>query len=313
MAFEESRTIDSRTGAKLAVRHQPAEGRGYGILLIQHGLSEHSGRYLEFARFMARRGFHVYAHDHRGHGLTRADDAPQGSFARKGGTGLVLGDCLAVHDHACAMHPGLPVVVFGHSMGGLIALNFAVTWPDRLDALAVWNANLDGGSSARAAQALLAGERMLLGSDVPSRLLPRLTFEAWSKAVGDRRTPFDWLSCLPQEVDAYIADPLCGFLPNVSMWQDVFTFIRTGGSAEALRRLPKSLPVHLVGGGADPSTDNGQALVRLCARVRRAGLADVTLRVRDHLRHETLHEENADSTMAEFAMWADRAVGRMAR
>lgn len=308
MPFEQVTTMESPTGARLAMRHEPAEGDGYAILLIQHGLSEHSGRYGAFAHFMARRGFHVYAHDHRGHGRTQAADAPQGVFAPKGGATVVLEDCLAIRDAATASHPGLPVIVFGHSMGGLIALNLAQNAPAKTDAVAVWNANFDGGRNACIARSLLAAERMMLGSDVPSRLLPRFTFEAWGNAIVGHRTAFDWLSSRPEIVDAYMNDPLCGFLPSVSMWIDVFALIRRGGSAAALRRLPRAMPIHLVGGSADPSTGYGQALRRLAERARSAGLAAVTLRVRDGLRHETLNEPDADVAMAEFALWADRAV-----
>ena len=300
--------LQSPTGARLATRYQPAEGNPRAILLIEHGLTDHSGRYGEFARFMARRGFHVHAHDHRGHGLTTAADAPQGIFAAKNGVDVVLRDCLAVREHAVEAHPGLPVVVFGQSMGGLISANLAQAFPDKLDALAVWNSNFDGGLAVLAAKAILAAERMLLGSDVPSQMLPRLTFDAWGRAIPNHRTLADWLSSLPEKVDAYLSDPLCAFRPSVSMWRDVFAFITRGGRVDALRRLPKSLPVHLVGGGGDPSTGYGQAVRRLAERMRRAGLNDVTVRIRDHLRHETLNEVDAESTMAEFALWADHAV-----
>jgi len=308
MPFRTVKNLMSPTGAKLATRYQPAEGEARAILIIEHGLAEHSGRYLEFAHFMARRGFHVHGHDHRGHGLTTAADAPQGIFAAKHGADIVLRDCLAVREHAVEVHPDLPVVVFGHSMGGVIALNFAETWPDKIGALAVWNANFDAGAAAVAAQSILAVERMFLGSDVPSPMLRRLTFDTWGRAIPKRRTSADWLSSRPEVVDAYLADPLCGFPPSVSMWRDVFALMRRGGSVEALKRLPKSLPIHMVGGSGDPSTGYGQAVPRLADRARRAGLNDVTLRIRDHLRHETLNEADAESTMADFAVWADHAV-----
>jgi alpha-beta hydrolase superfamily lysophospholipase len=308
MSFEAPDRIASPTGAALAVYHESASADAHAILLIHHGISEHGGRYGAFARFMAARGFHVYAHDHRGHGLTRAPDAPLGRFAEGNGADKVIADCLAVRDHAGLVYPGLPVVVFGHSMGGLIALNFAEACPEGVDALAVWNANFAGRLTTDAAFALLAVERMLLGSDLPSRLLPVLTFEAWSHSVKRRRTFFDWLSRVPEEVDAYVADPLCGFLPSVSMWRDVFTFIREGARRQALRRLPPALPIHLAGGSADPATDNGAAVLHLASRMRRLGLEEVTTRIFAGARHETLNDLDAGKAMAEFEAWALHAL-----
>jgi alpha-beta hydrolase superfamily lysophospholipase len=74
----------SPTGATLAVRHVPATITPRAVVQINHGLAEHAARYQRFARFLAARGYHVYVHDHRGHGATRAPDSIPGAFA--GGT-----------------------------------------------------------------------------------------------------------------------------------------------------------------------------------------------------------------------------------
>src|SRR5690606_3113653 len=128
------------------------------------------------------------------HGATRAPDAPLGRFADRQGCAKVLADVAAVHELIAAEHPGLPAILFGHSMAGLIALNFLFRRSGQVNAAAIWNANFSAGLLGRAALALLAWERFRLGSDVPSRLLPRLTFQAWGKAIPGHRTIFDWLS-----------------------------------------------------------------------------------------------------------------------
>ncbi|MBW3095947.1 alpha/beta hydrolase [Pseudohoeflea coraliihabitans] len=302
----------SPTGATLALRHcpaaAPASGQARGIVQINHGLAEHAARYARFAGFLAARGYHVYAHDHRGHGGTRAPDAAPGLFAREDGVAKVLADIAAVHAEIRRTHPGLPVICFGHSMGGLIALNYAEQHPGNLDGLAVWNANFDAGAAAIAARAILATERFFLGSDVPSRILPRLTFEAWGKAVPDARTPFDWLSRDPAEVQAYIDDPLCGFEPTVSLWRDVFALVAAG--PKNLDRLPPGLPVQLVGGAADPATSNGAAVQALARQLQKSGQNDVSLTILPDTRHESLNDINRTETMLLFADWADTVVRR---
>lgn len=295
--------LQSPTGAILALRHMPSDGPARAVVQINHGLAEHSARYRRFAAFLAGHGYHVYVHDHRGHGATRAPDAIPGQFAHSGGTAKVIADVLAVHDHIAAQHPGLPVVVFGHSMGGLIALNFAERHPDRAAALAVWNSNFHAGLGGRAAQLILRIEAWLKGSDVPSQMLPRLTFAAWNKAIPDRRTSFDWLSHDKAEVDAYVADPLCGWDATVGMWQSVFQLIFAGGRSKNLSRLPRALPIHLLGGAEDPSTDKGKALEWLAGRMRKNGLSDVTLTILPGTRHESLNEINREQTMADFSVW----------
>lgn len=308
--FCELRHLQSPTGARLAYHHEPSRSAPRGILLISHGLAEHARRYQAFAERMASEGFHVYANDHRGHGETTAPDAPIGRFATRDGYRAALMDMLTVLEMAAADHPRLPVILFGHSMGGLLALSFAETYPTKVDALAVWNANFNPGVAGRAAQGILLTERMLKGSDVPSELLSRLTFDTWARSVPNRRTEFDWLSHDPDEVDKYVADPLCGFAPSVSMWIDIFAMTFAAARAEQIARLPKTLPIHLVGGDEDLATNFGRAVEWLAARLKRSGLADVTSVIYRGLRHETLleREDLRELPVAEFCSWCHRVT-----
>jgi alpha-beta hydrolase superfamily lysophospholipase len=304
--FDTTRWLETPGGARLACHHLPAEGQPVAILLVAHGLAEHSRRYRRFADVVAGRGFHVYAWDHRGHGETTAPDAPLGRFGLRHGADLVCQDVKSVRDMAAAAHPGLPVVLFGHSMGGLIALNAAIHDPTAYDALAVWNSNFNPGPAGRAAQGILLAERALKGSDVPSTLLPKLTFGAWGRSIPGRRTDFDWLSHDPDLVDAYIEDPLCGFDASVSLWLDLFDM--TFRAPKLLDRLPRHLPIHLVGGAEDPATNGGREVTWLSQQFRAKGFTHVTTRIWPATRHETLNDTVRARAMAEFASWAISAL-----
>nr|WP_274706952.1 alpha/beta hydrolase [Allorhizobium sonneratiae] len=295
-------------GARLAYHRQDAQTKAQGILILCHGLAEHAGRYQAFAEFMAALGFHVYAHDHRGHGQTRTKDTPQGRFALRSGVEKVVDDVKTMRDFALANHPDLPVILFGHSMGGLIALRTATTYPDRFQGLAIWNSNFNLGLSGRFARIVLSIERALKGSDVPSAILPRATFEAWGKAIPNHRTLFDWLSCDAAEVDRYIADPLCGFSASISLWLDVMEMATRTAIPDRLARLPRDLPIHLVGGGEDPATNKADATRWLGQTLKKAGLNDITMTIYPSMRHETLNEIGRDDAMADFARWTFHAV-----
>lgn len=308
--FAETQRLESPTGATIAYHHSPAKGDARGILLISHGLAEHSRRYAAFAEAMAARGFHVYAHDHRGHGETIAADAPIGRFARRNGVGQVISDVLAMRELAATAHPGLPIILFGHSMGGLISLNTVVTHPDKFDAVAVWNSNFNPGLAGRAAQLILKTERMFKGSDVPSGSLPKLTFATWGKSIPNRRTEFDWLSRVPEQVDKYIADPLCGFNASVSLWLDIFELSFRAPQKTYLDRLRRDMPIHLTGGGKDPATDNGKAISWLSNHLKNAGFSHITTAIHPDMRHETLNEIGAAQAISDFADWCEKVTAR---
>ncbi|AMS41692.1 alpha/beta fold hydrolase [Aminobacter aminovorans] len=310
MPFDTTTTLASPTGAKLNLYVRHADTPARAVVQINHGLAEHGARYARFADFLAARGCHVYAHDHRGHGATTAPDAPKGRFAGKNGFDIVVADIAAIHDHIAGKHPGLPVVVFGHSMGGLIALNFVLRHSERVAAAAIWNANFSAGILGRLAQAILAFERFRLGSDVPSRMLPKLTFGDWARKIPNRRTEFDWLSRDVSEVDAYVADPLCGWDASVSMWIDVFDLVFAGADDGNFAGVRRDLPFNLVGGQRDPATDGGKAVEALAGRLRRMGFSNLVSKVYPETRHESLNEINREPIMADFAGWLDRTLPR---
>ncbi|TPN78400.1 alpha/beta hydrolase [Mesorhizobium sp. CU2] len=305
MPFDKQTRLASPTGAELNLYVKHAKASPRAVIQINHGLAEHAARYARFADYLAPRGFHVYAQDHRGHGATKAPDAPLGKFADADGVGKVIADVGAVHDLIAAEHPGLPVIVFGHSLGASIALNFVLRHSGRVHAAAIWNGNFSQGLLGQLALAILGWERMRLGSDVPSRLLPKLTFQAWGKAVPNHRTLFDWLSRDPAEVDKYVADPLCGWDASVSMWRDVVNMAQHAGKDSSFAGVRRDLPINLIGGDKDPASDYGKAVHHLARRMRAMGFSNLVSKVYAETRHESLNEINRDAVTSDFAAWAD--------
>ncbi|MBB3998108.1 alpha/beta fold hydrolase [Aureimonas pseudogalii] len=289
---ERSFLIDSPTGAALQTYRTEPERPARAVLLVLHGLAEHAGRHRSLALELARGGLAVYVHDHRGHGSTTAIDAPLRRFAGKGGPAKLTRDVHAVRQRAEAEHPGCPVFVLGHSMGAHLALNYAQTYGEGLAGLLLWNASFERGWQMRLGRAALKAEKALKGSDVASAVFARATFEIWSKSMTTRRTAFDWLSHDEQVVDRYIADPLCGWTPTISMVEDLFALIDDAMLPGRLAKISRRLPIHCLGGSDDPATAGGTEVRRLAVRLQEAGSLDVTCHIVEGARHETLNERD---------------------
>ena len=266
---------------------------------------EHALRYSRFASELCQSGFAVYSHDIRGHGHTEAEDAPQGVFAKTNGFNVILKDQNDVIKLAKERHPNKPIICFGHSLGSIINLNFALRYPKMVNALACWNSGIETGILPRASRIILSIESVFRDPNLPSLIAWKLSFGAWNSKFKPNRTDFDWLSQDDKEVDLYVNDSLCGFEASISMWRDILEGVFFAGNQKNLIKLDKNLPVHIVGGGIDPCTNNGKDMEKLALKLKNNGLSDVTCNILDNTRHESLNEVNRDHTTKEFMNWLD--------
>lgn len=276
----------------------PAADRAPRVWIqVLHGLGEHGGRYERFAEACNRRDIGVTVHDHRGHG---AFAKTAGHFADTNGWHKVVGDAQTVKQSLLAQHPGVPLVVLGHSMGSFIAQDLVMRHPDGVSSLVLSGSTWSSRSELRAAH-LLAGLMCLIGKKRKSPLLNKLGFSAFNKPFEPARTALDWLSRDEEEVDRYIADPLCGGDFSNKLWHDLTGGLLRISSVEAVASVPVELPVLIFGGQDDPvGGEKGMSL--LADAYRRTG-HDVTLNIYPGGRHEMLNEINRDEVMQDIFLW----------
>jgi alpha-beta hydrolase superfamily lysophospholipase len=300
-----SETLISSTGAKLNVYSLVPQKEVKAIIHIAHGMVEHALRYSRFSRELCQSGYAVYSHDIRGHGYTEVEDAPQGVFADSNGFHAILKDQNDVITIAKERHPNKPIICFGHSLGSIINLNFALRYPKMVNALACWNSVIEKGILTQASRIILSIESFFRDSNLPSLIAWKLSFGAWNSKFKPNRTDFDWLSQDDKEVDLYVNDSLCGFEASISMWRDILEGVFFAGNQKNLIKLDKNIPVHILGGRIDPCTNNGKDMEKLALKLKNNGLSDVTCNILDNTRHESLNEVNRDQTTKEFMNWLD--------
>jgi alpha-beta hydrolase superfamily lysophospholipase len=271
-------------------------------VLVAHGASEHSGRYDRFASLLVEHGYTVWAIDHRGHGATSASTGV--GRTGPGGWGAMVDDLGELAAAARASAPGVPLVLFGHSMGSFLAQLFVQRRGDEVDALV-----LSGSAGAIDALddtiAVLEAVVADGGGDQPAPL-----FAAFNTPFEPARTPFDWLSRDPDEVDRYLADAWCGddHPLTLEFALDMLRHLAEAWSPDNEARIPRDLPVLLITGEADPVSDGARTVRELEARYRALGLTDVTAHYFAEARHELLNERNRDEVQAIVAAWLDRVT-----
>jgi alpha-beta hydrolase superfamily lysophospholipase len=301
--------LSATDGLALHIHRWEPETSPKAVVQIVHGLAEHGGRYARLASALGAAGYAVYAGDLRGHGRTGAGPQDLGFFAESDGWQKCLGDLGLLHRRIAADHPGLPVLLAGHSMGSFLAQQFASEHGDTLAGLVLSGSDGPPSVAARAGRWIARLERLRHGPRGRSALIHALAFGAYNKPFQPARTPFDWLSRDPAEVDRYVNDPLCGFVPTVQLWIDLLDALGRIAKPTRLARIPKSLPIRVIAGTRDPVSSNARGLARLLAAYQRAGLERVTHRFYDGARHELFNETNRDEVTRDLIAWLDQVVG----
>ncbi|TMC08550.1 MAG: lysophospholipase [Chloroflexi bacterium] len=241
------------------------------IALIAHGYAEHSGRYAHVAAALVSRGATVWSPDHHGHGLSGGERAVIVDFEE------AVDDLHHVASMARDAHPNLPVVLIGHSMGGLIAARYAQRYGDELAGL-VLSGPLVGRHEF--AEALLS---------LPE--LPEIELDPGT------------LSRDPAVGEAYLADPL---VYNGPFRRAMLEAMRSGLAAIEAGPGFGGLPTLYLHGGED-------ALVPLAISrpaIERLGGADFTARVYEDAKHEIFNETNQREVLDDVCAFADRVTPR---
>jgi alpha-beta hydrolase superfamily lysophospholipase len=278
------------------------------VIQIAHGMAEHSGRYDRFSQLLTSAGFAVYANDHRGHGQTIPTGEPSGHMAAVEGWNKAVTDLYLLNQEITSRHPGLPILLLGHSMGSFLIQQYLAEYGDSIAAAALSATNGPPGALGKIGQAVTRLEKLRIGADGHSPVMAGMTFKAFNKAFKPNRTEFDWLSRDKTEVDKYVDDPLCGFECSVGTWIGMLDALTKIAGDSALSKIPKSIPIYLFSGTHDPVGENTKGVKRLLAAYDKHGFTNVRHKFYDGARHETLNETNRDEVMADFIDWAHSVV-----
>lgn len=282
-----------------------------GILLILHGMSEHSGCYDDVAPLLNQRGYHVVAFDQRSHGLAVL---PQ-----------YLGCVNEIHnwENMCtdvdlmvtwvrAQHPGLPLLLLGHAMGSFIGLDYVERCSETVDGFLLEGTHYEPPWYTWAAHLAVNFEVNRQGINGRSALLHAMTFGRFARSVPQRRSDSDWISRDPDYVQRYLADPLCGVTCSNGFWRDLLEGLSRSQRLSQLKKIRADLPIFSFAGNNDPVGKGGVAVATLDDRFEEAGLFDVSLKIYDGARHDLLHELNQAEVIADVVTWCDRVVQRCA-
>lgn len=294
--------FDSHGKGKIHCIRWTPETEPVAVVQIVHGIADYAQRYDEFARYLNAHDILVVAEDHMGHGQSISDENIQGHFY--GGWFAAIEDTMELMKRTMAEFQNLPYVLFGHSMGSFMARTILCKYPDSgIRAAVICGTSWQPKAAMPAIIGICSAVGKAVGMENTSENLQNIVFGGYNKRVEHPRTPYDWISRDDKIVDAYNADPLCGFTPTVGLTREMMVGIRYMEDSGNLSRMKKSLPVFIIGGGDDPVGYYGKSIYKTAQEFRKAGMVDVTEKVYPLCRHEILNEINRQEVFSDVYKW----------
>ncbi len=192
-------------------------------------------------------------------------------------------------------------------MGSFVAQNFAMHYGGRLDALLLSASTWAPKIETLAGNLLARIECWRLGAHRHSALLDKLGFGNFNKPFAPARTELDWLSRDPDEVDTYIADPLCGGPYTAGLWRDLTRGLLKIASDDNVSRVPADLSILITGGEQDP-VGGERGMDKLALHYAQTGHGRLTVKIYKEGRHEMLNEINRDQVTADWLNWIEEHI-----
>lgn len=291
-----------------AVRWAPESDNPFCIVQIVHGMAEYIERYEELALFLVKHNVVVTGEDHLGHGKSISEGKNPGYFCEQDPATVVVRDVHRLKKMTQEVYPGIPYILLGHSMGSFIARNYLCRYGSGIDGALILGTGMQPGALLAVSKLIAGVQKVFFGDNHISRFIDHAAFGSYNKKISPQRTNVDWLSKDEEKVDAYIADPLCGFTFTVNGFRTLFTLISRIRKRENLEKIPKELPVHFASGEDDPVGNYGRGVRAAYESLENVGMKDLSIKLYPGDRHELHNETDRVQVMEDLWQWIEKNI-----
>ena len=273
-------------------------------LQITHGMAEHKRRYIPFMEYIASVGGACIISDMRGHGET-SNPADYGYFGENG-VEATLSDLHQIGSVLRQKYPGLPMILFGHSMGSLVARSYAAEHDHHLAAL-ILSGEASNNPAVGAGLMLTRLIALFRGDRYRSPLIESMSTGAYDKAFPEGEK-FQWLSVNEENRQKYIEDPGCGFPFTLNGYDTLFSFMKRTYSPKFYHVWRKDMPILFLSGEEDPVMGDKKAFEDAVRFMRDMGYRNVRSKLYPGMRHEILMESERETVYADVVAFIEEAV-----
>ena len=295
-------TIKANDGYILHLKVYDVEN-SKGVVQVLHGMEEWQDRYTDFALALNQAGYSVVTSNMRGHG----EDAPiLGYFSEKNGYKLLISDQIQITDYILNRFQIEKIILFGHSMGTIIARNLMHTQCSRYDKviLSGYPCENIGAYPGMIITGLLA---LFKGVKYHSKFVENIAIGGYNKSIHFPKTKSDWLSYNEENIQFYLASPYCGHGFSVSAYKDLFYLVKD--MHKHFVEIDPALPILLMSGRDDPVTGFHKGVLSTVHALENIGFQQIQYHEYEHMRHEILQETNKEEVIKDIITFLDSKRG----
>jgi alpha-beta hydrolase superfamily lysophospholipase len=294
--------ILDETNTQISGRQWMPEKRApKGVLLICHGMMEHSLHYEELGIYLAKKEYAVYCHDQRAHGKTAKIDQ-LGIVERQNWKNFII-DIKELYERVKKNHPNTPIFLLGHSMGSYVAQDFCQRFSPQLAGLLLSGTSFEFPLVTRVGKLIIESMLLFQSGVSPATTVHRILFGTYNRQFKPHDTENDWLSRDADYNRLYSEDKMCGFVCSLNFFYDLFGNLSRIYRRSNLKKLSTQLPLYFFSGSKDPLSLGGRTVKMLKKKYQRLGSKDISIKIYDNARHVTLHETNKDKVFADLLDW----------
>lgn len=278
--------IKSFDGNEIFVREWNNAQNPKAVVMIIHGMVEHSARYEEFANYLNQNNFLVFGYDQRSHGQTVKNAQDVGKY-----NGNLFEDCVCdamfFADQLKEKY-NLPLIVVGHSYGSFVLQRFVERYNKHSMAIFVGSACMKGQASVNFGLFVAGVTKFFCGKNAKAKMIYKASFSGYEKKFENG----NWLTRDKEIFNKYKADPFCQQICSANFYHSFFKNMKKIYKKSELNKVNLSIPILIISGSSDPVGGFGKLTTKLKKLYDGLGVKNCGLKLYEGGRHEILNETN---------------------
>ena len=273
-----------------------------GVVMIIHGMVEHTKRYENFANFLNKNGYITFAWDLRAHGKTVKNAEDVGKYS-----GDLFEDCVCDAMYFANMlneKYHLPLVVLGHSYGSFVLQRFVEVYQNFSLAIFSGSASMKGNASVSMGLMVARMIKAFKGKNAKAQAIYNLTFKNYGKNFENG----NWLTRDDKIFEEYNKDEFCGNVCSANFYVSMFSNMKRMYQKDNLNQVVKDKPFLILSGDKDPVGANGVLVNKLKELYEKLGVKDVQMKLYKDARHEILNETNKEEVFDDIINFCNKYI-----